>query len=90
MRIASGFRMRTLCNEHIVVGEGMERVDFNRLVSMNDTAAYVWEQLCGREKFDAETVCRLLLEKYDVTREVAYDDSRNLIKSWADAGLLED
>lgn len=82
--------MRTLCREHIVVGEGIERVNFNKMVSMNNTAAYVWEELCGKGDFTADTVKELLLAKYDVEPDVAEKDAASLVEAWKNAGLLED
>lgn len=89
MKIKEGFRMRKLGREHIVVAEGSSLVNFNKMVSFNDTAAYLWEALSGKE-FTVEDIKQLLLEKYEVDEEVAGADAARLARSWAEAGLIEE
>ena len=88
MKIKEGFRMRKLGREHIVVPEGSGLVNFNKMISFNDTAAYLWEALSGKE-FTVEDIKQLLLEKYEVDGEVAGADAANLARSWAETGLVE-
>ena len=89
MRLLDGLVLRTLCGEHIVTGEGLARVDFSRVVSLNATAAYLWEQVQGRE-FSAEDLVALLTERYDVGEEQARADVDKLLASWQEAGLIEE
>ena len=81
--------MRNLGNEHIIVGEGLAQVNFNKMVALNDTAAYLWESVAGKEFTSADLV-KLLLDKYEVTEEVASADVDNLIKKWIEAELVEE
>ena len=80
--------MRPLGKEYIVVAEGIGQVNFNRMVSMNATAAFLWQEVEGKD-FDAETLVKLLLDNCDVAREVAANDVEALIKSWTEAGIVE-
>ena len=41
MRIKKGFVLRELVGQKIVTGEGLEQIDFNKLVSLNSSAAYL-------------------------------------------------
>lgn len=88
MKIKEGFRMRVLGRDHIVVAEGLNLVDFNKMVVLNPTAAYLWEAVCDKE-FDAQTLRDLLLAKYDVGEQQAAEDAGALIDKWNEAGLLE-
>ena len=81
--------MRTLGNEYIIVGEGMAQVNFNKMISLNATAAYLWEAVVGKD-FTAADMVKLLLDKYDVTEEVAAADVDILVKKWIEAGLVEE
>lgn len=54
-----------MCGEHIISAEGIDNFDFNKVISLNDTAAYLWEAVEDKE-FDAGILAALLLEKYDV------------------------
>jgi len=87
MKIKEGFILRTICGEHVVVGEGLAQVNFNKLLSMNESAAWLWEQLKERE-FTVEDMADLLQEKYEVTADVALRDSRALADKWLENGVI--
>lgn len=89
MKIKEGFKMRKLGREHILVAEGSGLVNFNRMVSFNDTAAYLWEALSGRE-FAVEDIRQLILDRYEVDERTADADASNLARTWAEAGLIEE
>ena len=89
MKIREGFKMRKLGREHILVAEGSGLVNFNRMVSFNDTAAYLWEALTGRE-FAVEDIRQLILDRYEVDERTAEADAAKLAREWAEAGLVEE
>lgn len=74
--------------EFAVIGEGLEQVNFNKIISLNSTAAYIWKEIEGKD-FDAEMVAELLLAKYDVERETAISDAAALVHKLAENGLTE-
>jgi hypothetical protein len=88
MKTKKGFTLRSLGNEYILVADGLEVVDFNRMVSMNESAALLWREIDGRE-FDAETLTDILLDNYDISRETAQHDVAVLLQSWQKAGIVE-
>ena len=53
MKIKNGFVLREMCGESIVTAEGMENINFNKLISLNSTAAFLWKNLEGKE-FEVE------------------------------------
>ena len=81
--------MRKLGREHIVVPESSALVNFNKMVTFNDTAAYLWEALSGKE-FSVEDIKQLILARYEVDDRTAEADASNLARSWAEAGLVEE
>ena len=87
MRILDGLVLRPLGREFIVTGDGLSRIDFSKVVSMNATAAYLWKELQGRD-FSVEEMTGLLTARYDVSEEAARADAAKLLDSWAKAGLL--
>ena len=88
MKIKNGFILREMCGEHIVAAEGLEHINFNKLISLNSTAAFLWEALVGKE-FTDEQMARLLVDEYGIDMELALTDSRKLMQSWLDAGIAE-
>ena len=86
MKIHYGNALRQLGQEYIVTGEDVSRIDFSKVIAMNKTAAWLWEQLQGKD-FTPEDMAALLAERYDVSEETALADARKLAESWRDAGL---
>ena len=88
MKIKNGFVLREMCGEHIVAAEGLEHINFNKLISLNSTAAFLWEALVGKE-FTDEQMAQLLVNEYGIDMELALTDSKRLMQSWIEAGVAE-
>lgn len=88
MRIKEGFKLRSLCGEFIVVGEGLAQVNFNKMLSLNASAAYLWDSVVGKE-FTLEDLTTLLTDKYEVTPEVASVDAARVAEVWIREGVVE-
>lgn len=89
MKIKKGFVLREMCGENIVTGEGLEHINFNKLISLNSTAAFLWKKLADKDEFTAEDMAQLLVEEYEIEMELALTDSKNLCQAWIDAGVAE-
>ena len=89
MKFKKGYRLRSLGQEFILVAEGLEAVDFTRMVSMNESAAFLWKEVEDKD-FDAEILITLLTDNYDIERETAQKDVNALLASWSAAGLIEE
>ncbi len=88
MKTKKGFNLRTICGENIIVGEGIENIDFSRIISMNESAAYLWSHIKDTD-FDEDTLVNLLLDEYEVDDATARDDVHTLIQKWLEAGIIE-
>ena len=88
MKTKKGFKLRTICGENIIVAEGVENIDFSRIISMNETSAYLWKKIQGID-FDENTLAGLLLEEYEVDEATARSDAEALTKKWLEAGIIE-
>ncbi len=88
MKIKEGFILREMCGENIVAAEGLENINFNKLISLNESAAYLWNELQGKE-FSIEEMAELLIVRYGIDKELALKDSANLYEAWKNAGIAE-
>ena len=88
MKIKKGFILRQMCGENIVTAEGLEHINFNKLISLNSSAALLWEKVAGKE-FTAEEMAKYLIEAYGIGMELALKDSKALCQAWIDAGVAE-
>ncbi len=90
MKAKKGFNLREVCGEQIIVAEGKENIDFSNIISMNESAAYLWRNVQQMESFGVEDLSRLLTDQYEVSEEVALNDARELIRKWMEAGIISD
>lgn len=86
MKIKKGFDLKNVCNEYVIVAYGKENIDFTKIISLNESAAYLWNKVKDTE-FEAEQLAQLLLDEYEVDAETALNDARDIMKSWKEAGL---
>ena len=73
MKIIDGFVLRPLGEEFIVIGEGISQINFNKMISLNSTAAFLWENVEGKD-FTVEDLTKLLTDNYEVEEERASAD----------------
>ena len=88
MKIKEGFILRQMCGENIVAAEGLQNINFNKLLSLNESAAYLWQELVSKE-FTQEDMAELLIARYGIDKKLAMTDSANLMKSWVEVGVAE-
>ena len=88
MRTKNGYRLRPLGKEYILVAEGLEVENANQMISMNATAAFLWEAVEGKD-FDTETLSQFLVDEYGIDSETAKKDVMPLLQTWEKAGIIE-
>ncbi len=93
MKTIEGFKLRKLGNEYILVGESMALINFNKMITLNETAAFLWEKAeeMTREKgsFDIPALCKALCEEYEVSPSQAMTDVSATVASWQEAGIID-
>ena len=89
MKTKKGYTLREIGVNQVLVPESIEVINFNKLVSINSSAKYLWENLQGRD-FSAEDMVNLLTAKYNVSEDTALADAERLIEDWKRIGLLEE
>ncbi len=85
MKIKSGYMLRKICNEAVVIAIGNN--DFNGMLKLNDTGTYLWEQMQG--VFNTDTVKNALLAKYEISESEAEQGANEFIKTLADVGVID-
>lgn len=87
MKKKKGLMLRRLGTEAMLVAESADLIDFNRIVSLNTSAAYIWESLSDAD-FDIDTITALLTDRYDVDEGTARADAQELVEIWLKAGVV--
>ncbi len=88
MKLAKGFQLRKVGGESVVVPEGVEVIDFNKLICLNSSAAYLWNELGKLPSFEIEDVVRLLVQNYEVETSTAQRDAEELLREWIKNGIV--
>ena len=83
MKIIDGFRLRDVMGQATVIGEGVNQVDFNKLITLNSSAAYLWKEI------DTGTLAALLVAEYGIDSSLAEKDAAAIASQWVEAGLVE-
>ena len=89
MKTKNGFQLRDVCGEKVIVAEGIENIDFSKIISMNESAAYLWQQVVGKS-FTTDDLAHLLCTEYAVDEATAKADSQAVAQQWIAAGIAEE
>lgn len=87
MKIKDGFILREVAGNFIVVAVGSAVKDFNGIINLNETGAFLWRML--EKGCDEQSLKKALLDEYDVEDAVAESDVKAFIAKLTEAGLLK-
>ncbi len=90
MKQKKGFVLRTVCGEHVIIGESAETIDFGKLISLNESAAYLWKKATEMGDFTPQQLADALQEEYEVSNEQALTDVNRIVKEWEKVGIVEE
>lgn len=88
MKIKENFLLRNVADTWVVIPIGQDMLDFNGMINVNETGAFIWEKL--RKETDVAALAKALTEEYDVSLEEAMADAEVFCKKLMDAGCLEE
>lgn len=87
MKIKEGYIVRTVAGSNIVLPVGHHTVEFNGIMTLNETGMFLWNILAnGAEK---EELTKALLNEYEVDEKTASKDVELFIEKLSGAGLIE-
>ncbi len=87
MKVKEDFLLREVAGCFVVVPVGKATVDFNGMLNLNDTGAFLWENL--QEETTKQELVEKLLSTYEIAEDIASRDVDLFIKKLEDADLLE-
>lgn len=87
MKIKKGFMLRSIAGSNIVVPVGSAAVDFNGMITLNDSGAFLWKIL--ETGADIDGMVQALLAEYDVDAETAKSCCVEFVKKLEEAGCFE-
>ena len=87
MKIKDGFILRKVPGMNLVMPTGKNVKSFNGALTLNDTGAFIFEQL--QKGATPDETAQALTEEYDVALGTASTDVKNTINSLIEAGVAE-
>ncbi len=81
--------LRDVCGEHVIVGEGIGTIDFGKLISLNETAAWLWRKAGEMGDFTVDTLVEALCKEYEVEKSQAITDVEKMVAQWKEIGIVE-
>lgn len=88
MKIKSGFLLREIAGSYVVVTVGSRAAEFNSMITMNDTAAFLWKQL-EQGATEDELVAALLAHYDGVDEAAARKDVESILARLRQVNCLE-
>jgi len=79
--------LREIAGTWIVVPLGQRVVDFNGLITLSETGAFLWKRL--EQGAGEDELTTALLEEYDVDMETASADVAEFLGSLETSGVVE-
>ncbi len=89
MKLRSDITLRKVGNEYIIVEPAQGMVDLSKVFTLNETAAFLWEELKDQD-FTESDVVQQLLDNYQVDEIQAKNDATTLLQHFREQGLLID
>ena len=87
MKIVKEFILREIAGECVLVPTGATTQEFNGLITLSDTARFIWEHI---EQADSlEDMVQKILEEYEIDEETARKDAIAFIGQLVGAGFVQ-
>lgn len=87
MKIKNGFLLKNVADSYVVVPIGDTTINFNSIINLNGSGAFLWESL--QNDITSDKLVELVLQKYDVDYHTALNDVESFILKLKGAELLE-
>ncbi len=86
MKIKDGYMLREVAGNSVVVAVGKATLDFNGLITLNSTGAFLWKMLAkGSSK---EELLTAMLDEYEIDEAAAKKDIAEFIDKLKGADLI--
>jgi len=86
MRIKSGFVLREVAGQIMVIATGEASKDFHGMIKLNGTGKEIWLGL--QEGLTDTEIAMRIQSKYEVELEKALEDTKSFMKQMEEMGFL--
>lgn len=87
MKKSTGYVMRKVADEYVLIPHGAKTKEINEVVTLSDTAAFIYEKLS--EVNTVEELIGQVSSAYQVEKALVENDVREVLKSMEKMGIVE-
>ena len=87
MRLKKDYALRQIADTWVVLALATETVNFNGMLTLNDSGAMLWKVL--EEKCELDALVDALMSEYEVSEEQAKADAQDFINKLIEVGCIE-
>ena len=88
MKIDPKLKIRTVVGEAVVLLPGKDAKDMTKVLALNPTSQFLWENLSGKE-FTIDDAVTVLVDNYDVFKEQATVEVEKWIAQLREIAVIE-
>lgn len=88
MRIKSGYILREIVGNNVIIPIGERVIDFKGMMMPNDTGSFIWKQLTVDISY--EQLLKSILDEYDIDEDTAKTDLDDLLTEARKNGVIEE
>jgi len=88
MKIKENFMLKEIAGSFVVVPTGAALVDFQMMLSLNETGVFLWEHL--KTDTNEEKLLEALLKEYDVDEATAKADINEFVELLKTKKVIEE
>ena len=89
MRIRKGLILRQVGGNSVVMGEGLSALEFGKMLTLNETAAWLWQQAERMGEFSVDSLAACLSEEYDMNVNDVMADVEEMVNEWKKVGAID-
>ena len=89
MKIKAGLKIRTIADENVLIlQENSKEADTTKVVSFNETAKWLWDELQEKD-FSSDDVVQLLVSRFNIDAATAEQDANAWINRLTTCNAIE-
>lgn len=87
MKLRDEYKVREIAGEHVVIMQGRFGADMTKVISLNESSLYLWNELQGRD-FEVADAARLLVDRYGIDEQTAMTDADAWVRKLVECKLV--
>ncbi len=88
MRIKSNYKLREIAGATIIVKQGTRDIDLTHIISLNNSAKFLYEKFIGKE-FTLDDIVNVLKDTFHISHERAEKDAAIWVESMKECHIIE-